>query len=439
MYSGLGEDIIFEKESVDKSYFDTGADKDFIVSYGQNSTIHGGDGNDLIDIHGKNTEIYGDNGNDTINVNEGSNNNIINGNLGNDLILLDNVTGQIIGYNSGDGNDYIIGYDESDKLLINSNYSMTRGGEHISIKVGEGSILLMGANGKIININGKKIVTGNNQSEEIDTINSSEVIIPPDLSAYLRNIRGSLENDNIKNYSYNNITINTRAGNDTIDNSRSDVTINAVEDDDEILNSANNVIISADEGNDYIGNSGDNVTMSGDIGDDTISNSGNNALINGDSGNDSIKNSGKSTLINSGSGNDYIYNNTRSLYYSTNGVTIDGNSGNDLIYNDEDSNFTSINGGIGSDTIYDCGYGIRDDETVIVDGEDGNDYIYTSRYFATINAGDGDDTIQAGDDTIDGYYTTSEISKGSGRVWSGYNRYSFTKINAGNGSKLPHA
>ncbi|MBR6888963.1 MAG: hypothetical protein IKN16_11065 [Selenomonadaceae bacterium] len=98
-------------------------------------------------------------------------------------------TGDLVQYAYGDGNDTIVGFNESDTLTITSaSYTTELDGDDVIVRVYEGSIRLVGANGKNLNIN----KTG---STEIITLTEDD--------------------DELNNY-LGNVTIYSGAGNDTI-------------------------------------------------------------------------------------------------------------------------------------------------------------------------------------------------------------------------------
>ena len=258
-------------------------------------------------------------------------------------------------------------------------------------------------------------------------------------------IAGTSGNDSVYNYGHR-VTVDAGAGNDTIRNSY-----------------ANNVSINAGAGNDSVYNySGVNVTISGGTGDDTISgygagtvyiyNSGDGKDIfyglNDDdtilipSGSWSTAKSGDDVIITVGTGNltlkgaatlsainitssatnirpvNVIQNTTSntlitgtayrdSVYNNYSSVTIDAGEGNDTIQNSYANN-VSINAGAGNDSVYNSS-GVN----VTISGGTGDDTIYVNnnakRNVIKYAVGDGNDTVY-------GYNVSDTVSLTGGSV-----------------------
>lgn len=175
---------------------------------------------------------------------------------------------------------------------------------------------------------------------------------------------GTSSGDFIYNYG-SNIKINSGNGNDIIDNYSGNATITTGNGDDSI----------------YTRDSGTNVKVAAGGGSDTIENDASLASIDGGAGNDYINNIGHSSTLNGGAGDDEINNN-----WGTN-IAISGGAGNDSISNSYGTN-SSIFGGAG------------------------DDYIYSMAENVTINAGDGNDTIELNLSNISENYL--EYSSGEG-------------------------
>ena len=168
----------------------------------------------------------------------------------------------------------------------------------------------------------------------------------------LVSISGGVGNDTIEN-SGSFVTINGGAGKDFIDNYGDSVIISGDADNDEIHNgwigNGDSVTIDGGDGNDYIWNDGgSNVSINSGAGDDTIDNEGENSTILAGDGNDYIWNDddGSNASINAGAGNDSIEN-------SGDDVTINAGAGDDSINNEYGKNvlFTYA-AGDGNDTVY---------------------------------------------------------------------------------------
>ena len=253
-----------------------------------------------------NTLVSGTSGSDTIFDNFGESV-TINPGAGNDYISLSgsrayyNVTGGVkIQYANGDGNDTIIGFDSNDTIQITSgNYSTVKSGNDFIISLGSGSIVLAD-------------VLSDSMNSKLHVQDSTGAVkIYNDLSL----ISGTSENDNLKNYAGDSLTIDAGDGDDSIYNKGYFVTINAGNGNDSIFNQGASVEIYTGEGNDTIienayplseayYNCGS--TINAGAGNDSIYTSGNSLTINAGNGNDSIYTYGNSVTINPGAGNDYI-------------------------------------------------------------------------------------------------------------------------------------
>lgn len=420
-----------------------GPGNDQISVYDKDSTIYGGTGKDFINVVGTNNEIFGDEEDDKFYIVNGANNNTLSGDNGDDfIVMLEEAKNTIIKYASGDGNDTIYGFNEDDSLKISDSYKTTVDGNHLKITVGEGSILLVDMAGKNININGKTIKSGEENStvapvpppefltlpatvaspfiygtEDDDTIQNERSYVMIRALGGKDSIQNSSYRDSNNNWHYggSNITISGGADDDSIYNSGRGVnsSISGGDGNDSIENSAYYVTINGDNGRDSIYNNryGDNSSISGGDGDDTISNGdyytygnhdggGNNVTITSGAGNDSIKNYGYKVSINLNTGNDSIENygsyssisggedNDRiyNSYYSDNS-TISGDTGADIILNNGGKN-VSINGDAGNDSIDN-----RGGNNVTIIGGDDNDEIVNDASNVTITGGAGNDLI----------------------------------------------
>ena len=204
-------------------------------------------------------------------------------------------------------------------------------------------------------------------------------------------LTGSTYDDTITN-SGENVTIQARAGNDSIYNS-----------DNEGNNSGSNVLIDGGTGNDIIKNGdefsdgGDNVTILGGASSDEISNDGTNVLVNAGAGNDSIFNYYASfATVDAGNDNDYIYNNGK---YST----LAGGTGNDII---ENSTLSIWNPERQANEIF-------SPDHMTIDGGAGNDSISNAGANVLFKYEVGD-----GNDVIEGFNATSTLSIGGAKYTS---------------------
>ena len=147
---GEGNDYFVNYQYAKNSFIDGGTGNDTIHSSASETTIDGGDGNDIIKNSkaaaetADNNSIKGGAGNDSISNTES--NVTINGGAGDDTI---NNTGNnlLIQYAKGDGNDKIVGFNETSTLDIAGNkYSTTKSGSNLIINViDSGKITLQGA------------------------------------------------------------------------------------------------------------------------------------------------------------------------------------------------------------------------------------------------------------------------------------------------------
>ena len=450
-----------------------GSGNDQISIYDKDSTIYGGTGKDFINVVGTANEIFGDADDDKFYIANGANNNTLSGDTGDDfIVMLEEAKNIVIKYASGDGNDTIYGFNEDDSLKISDSYKTTVDGNHLKLMVGESSILLVNMAGKNININGKTIKSG----EENSTV---EPVPPPEFPTLPATLASPI--------------IYGTESDDTIENNKDYMIIQALGGDDSVYNGGVNSLINAGEGNDSIFNQGDSATIITDAGDDTIYNGYSsyssvaiNSSIKSGKGDDVIENYGDSITVESGTGNDSIYNSGVNILINTEGgndsiisysskstinggndddfiesggdsVIIDGDTGNDSIHN-EQGDSVSISGGDGNDSIYNSwnsydvtiNGGDGDDSIVNYDtssntlnGDNGNDYISNwNGDYISIDSGDGDDTIESSS-YVTGRYVTGgrnvTIKAGTGNdsiSLSTYSYYSLIVYNYADGNDI---
>ncbi len=352
-----------------------GEDDDTIYSYGgYSSIIDGGTGNDKIlngwitdsSLEGTNATLIGGAGDDTIN--NDSDSVSINAGTGNDLISLSsNADNNVLVFTAGDGNNTVIGFNETDTLKIDNDgkgvYSTQISGDDMVVNIADnnGAVTLQGAATlEAVNIEGTL----------------SNVIVNRNSNTTVRGTSYILKPDAIYNHGH-------------------DVTIQALGGDDQILNygvalsdtsnsAGSNVSINAGNGNDSVSNHGRYAAIDGGAGNDSIFNSswGINSTLNGGAGNDSIHNDASEVKINAGAGNDNVYNHNGS------NTLIDLGDGDDSVYNRD--NHSTILGGEGNDTFNNNYYS----DNVLIDGGAGDDYfIYNWGRDSTLLGGDGNDTM----------------------------------------------
>ena len=406
--SGTGNDTI--SSGSDNSLIQSGAGNDSIDNRGDNSTIDAGSGNDLIrniakSSHSSKVSISGGAGNDSIYNNyiyyngysyDGGSDVTIDGDAGNDLITINKYDSwnNFIEYKSGEGNDTIIGFNETSTLSIAGGGYVTTSGEDVIIKSGSGSVLLSDVRlNEKLNIvfsdgsdtSGALFVKGSTKSDNIGNRISNSTINALDGDDNIWNgastgsknatnvsIIGGNGNDSITNtYGYFS-TIDGGAGNDTIHNDRAD-----------------NVIVNGGAGNDSIYNyDNHNSSIYGGNGNDTLTvRYGENVFMDGGNGNDFISNGeryfrgSKNSTIFGGTGNDTIYNEYNSGYYSYEGSNVlfkyNYGDGNDIIYGFDDSDTLSISGGSYSTTN-------RNYDVIVTVGEGKISLIGAARYNVNI-------------------------------------------------------
>ena len=166
--------------------------------------VYAGSGGDqLYNNNSKvNVSFNGGAGNDTITNSKGNSNATIIGNGGNDLISLTGSTGNVIQYSSGDGNDTINGYDSTDKIqIVDTNYTTSQSGQDVIITVGNGSIRLVNAKGKTLNINGEQgtnvtdnLVVGNDDKSPVKVDSAIKTIDARDRTKTLKITANDLNN-----------------------------------------------------------------------------------------------------------------------------------------------------------------------------------------------------------------------------------------------------
>ena len=412
-----------------------GAGNDTIInaSLASNDTISGGVGNDYIRaLSNTKVSLSGGTGDDSIIVSGVSQNITVNGGAGNDTLLGDSVNtyGVIYQYAAGDGNDRIYYYNSNDTISIGGDeiYETLTSGNNVNISLMSGSVTVVNAKGKNLNIVGGHLLAENefvntttnttiNGTAAGDSISNyaggvkiyagdgNDTIYSQVLSATINNaygyvtIDGGAGNDSI--YADDpNISLNGGAGNDTISfySSRGDITINGGTGNDYINNLTTNhaVIYQYEEGDgkDTITNynSNDTISLSSSTVYETLE-SGNDIKVSIGSG-EILLSSAKGKNLNiiggtftdtasSGSANytkNTTFKGTTSADYMINyagGVKVSAGAGNDTIVTNTDSNYTINNS-----------YGY-----VTIDGGAGNDSIYVNDPYVSINGGAGNDTL----------------------------------------------
>lgn len=287
------------------------ASNDDINNSGAGCSINAGD-DDTIENYGYgNRESY-------VTINAGKGNDYIDGVNKKTMFL----------YANGDGNDRIVGFDDTDTLSIAAgSYTSMTSGNDVIVTVGNGKITLVGAKGKTLNIKG----TYSNSTTSGGSVGSSTTN-----SLSNRTFTGTSKADAFYNYGSNvkmngatgndylvsfddgsKVTLTGGTGNDTLKSWSAYSSIDGGDGADHLYAGANHSTILGGAGNDSITNSGSNVTVLGGYGNDTIRNyaDGKNSSLNGGDGNDSIKagNATKVTIV-GGTGNDTLWGSSRRRY-----------------------------------------------------------------------------------------------------------------------------
>ena len=379
---------------------------DTLINHAEGATINSDSGADLIDNDANCILIRSGSGNDSINLN-GSSSVTVDGSSGDDEIV---GTGKkrLYRYTNGDGNDTIIGYDETDTLeLYNESYYTTIVSDNdLIVSIGLGSITLKDAATKTLNLNGGV------EDVEVNVINETPYA----------NLRGASKNDTLINYA-GGATLNGGSGDDliysgttsdhTINNFYGQVTINGGDGADTIVSADDPfVLINGGNGQDEIYVTGMLVDVYGDGGDDFIINEGRFDLVNGGDDDDTIINYAGGSTLEGGSGNDSIIVSTaveHTIGNSHGYVTVEGGSGYDTI--DSYDPYVLLNGDGGDDSINVHGW-----NDVTIDGGSGINTIIGLGKRNVINYSPGRQIIFGYDDNdslnLYGSYYTTLLSDG---------------------------
>ena len=176
IYGGEGNDTIFSHKEATKNYLHGNNGRDFIITYGEDSTLKGASGDDKLVSYGDKNYISGDAGTDFILLKDASYNTITGGKES-DIIALENAKNTLIYYSKGDGGDIIFGYDETDTIRISgkAEYTLSEEEQDVCIKVGSETIIIKEAKGKDIKIENRN--TDKNPLDDIDPFNQNPIIM----------------------------------------------------------------------------------------------------------------------------------------------------------------------------------------------------------------------------------------------------------------------
>ncbi len=434
-----GDDVIISLDGGSmllKNYFSTlnidGGNYQEIVTTINNSTsnilISGTDGTDSIINSGSNVTINADAGNDMISLNGGS---------------------ARIEYGSGDGDDTVYGYSSADTIFVtdNATFSTQRSGSDVIAYIGTGSLRLVNAYGKTINITdgtepaintihnaldnvkvegtdeddyiindgehvtiqagiGDDSITGSDAYGEIFMFSSADgndTISNFGLNDSIRISNGSIQNSLAVD---NNLVVTVKgakySGTLTLENIAADqISVNGsiltfLGTGEDIINHKSDVTIAGTDYDDYILNDGSRVTVEALGGNDIIENDGSSELFifSADDGTDTITNFGADDSIKikvgaikslERSGNDYL-------------ITVeDGNAqGSILLQNTADYEFvTSADNKLL--TVQHINYIVNRTDNIKVTGTSNVDHITNYGAGVSIDPGAGDDTLVGSD------------------------------------------
>ena len=423
---------------------------DFIYNYdGDSSTLVGGAGKDsLYNDYSWSVSISGGADDDII-INSNSRYVTMAGDGGNDsIIFTEDALENLIKYSSGDGNDFITGFNDTSTLQITGGtYSKQTDGFDVIVTVGDGRITLKGAATlSAVNIFGTEKTSGGLFTENADeyTNNTDDRLLEAlggddNIINRANNVTvdGGAGNDTIMNGLCQYSSINGGAGDDSLVNGGLYTTIIGGAGEDTVLNllalqfddgkikslvsAGNDFEIDAGDDDDRIENFGGAGTILGGAGDDSIWNYG---VFDVD-GDESIRAIGSDVVINGGDGNDYIRNENElsavtihggagneSVYSNSDYAEINGDAGHDFLVNDKGGNVT-LSGGEGNDNLVNNG-----GDWVTLSGGAGDDWVALSldsvsnvnkHALILYNSGDGNDTIRYFNET-----STLRIGNGKG-------------------------
>lgn len=263
------------KETVDGATIQALGGNDTIRSYGDDVLIDSGAGNDSIRNYGDNVSINADAGNDIIR-NYGDDVTITGG-TGNDTIR--NAFGEnvLFNYSAGDGNDVIIGFNESSTLKIGNGtatYSTIKSGNNIIVTAGSGKLTLQGAATlDTLNIAGTKktykTLTLTDKSSDKITLSSTYIAVSGSKRTKAIKVTGNSLDNTISGGSGND-TLKGGAGNDSILGGDGKDSINGGSGDDYLLGGAGNDKLYGYTGNDTLIGGAGNDSLWGQAGADTF-------------------------------------------------------------------------------------------------------------------------------------------------------------------------
>ena len=290
------------------------------------------------------------------------------------------------------GTNFIVGNPDGTARLLYENYFENGNtGNNITGTEGNDVIYNIGANTQIYALGGNDTITNSNASNSYIDAGDGDNIITENLNYEVANVNGQ---DTLLNY-YENDTIVSGSGNDYIYN----------------------------KGGYYL-------SVASGAGNDTVRNiHGYYPTINTGAGDDSVVvEQGHYQYVDAGDGNDSIIGSFTSGDWAMGGhATLVGGDGNDYI-DATDTNDASIIGGQGNDTILVSAITVSEN-SMYLDGGEGDDYIQNANDSSQIYAGEGNNII-------DSYGSNVTITAGAGNDTIVNQVASNVIINAGDGDNV---
>lgn len=399
---------------------------DSINNQNDNVKISSGNGNDFILNTGSKVSINSGAGSDNIGVGINASKVTISGGTGDDYITSNTDKGVLFEYKSGDGIDFINGFNSNDTLKINtSSFSTMVSGNDFIVSVGSGYVVLK--NSASIPVKVK------NSAGKLTTYNTKPSYI----------LFGTDYDDVITNTSKN-VSVLGYAGNDTIWNYVDGVVIYGGDGHDDVFSNGNNAYISGGNGADSINSKGDNNLLFGDTGNDTLLVQGALNSVSGGTGNDLIildANYGNNAINYSlGDGYDTVYGfNSRDVVWAYDTFWNTSTIGNDVVLSFQNGSVTlkdtaSIRPRLALNITDKVTDGTILEATEIIDAStrkkaikitcnELSNEIYGGAGKDSLYGGDGNDTIfgNAGNDKLYGQNGSDMLSGGKGNdtLWGG--------------------
>lgn len=290
------------------------------------------------------------------------------------------------------GTNFIVGNPDGTARLLYENY-FENGNTGNSITGTEGNDVIynIGANTQIYALGGNDTITNANASNSYIDAGDGDNVITENLNYEIANINGQ---DTLLNY-YENDTIVSGSGNDYIYN-----------------RGGYYLSVASGAGNDTVRNiHGYYPTISTGAGDDSV-----------------VVEQGHYQYVDAGDGNDSIIGSFESGDWAMGGhATLVGGNGNDYI-DATDTNDASVLGGQGNDTILVSAI-TASENSMYLDGGEGDDYIQNANDSSQIYAGEGNNSV-------DSYGSNVTITSGAGNDTITNQVASNVVINAGDGDNV---